>query len=81
MKTFTLVDDWDAILKRAWSIKFSLLAAAFGFGEVLVQLLEPAGIPGGLLVGVATMISAVTPLVRVLAQKEIVSVAVPQTKQ
>ena len=33
-----LLDDWQRVLRRAWSIRFSLLAAAFTAAEVVVPL-------------------------------------------
>lgn len=33
-----LLDDWWRVLRRAWSIRFSLLAAAFTAAEVVVPL-------------------------------------------
>lgn len=75
----TLVEDWDAILKRAWSIKFTILAGLLG---VLELVLPPTpGIPKGVLAWAGIVISvALIPLVRVLAQKEAANVD-PQTKQ
>jgi len=32
----SLLDDWRCVLRRAWSIRFSLLAAAFTAAEVVV---------------------------------------------
>ena len=32
-----LLDDWRRVLRRAWSIRFSLLAAAFTAAEVVAQ--------------------------------------------
>ena len=33
-----LLDDWRRVLRRAWSIRFSLLAATFTAAEVVVPL-------------------------------------------
>ncbi len=33
-----LLDDWRRVLRRAWSIRFSLLAAVFTAAEVVVPL-------------------------------------------
>ena len=33
-----LLDDWRRVLRRAWSIRFSLLAATFTAAEVVVSL-------------------------------------------
>lgn len=66
-----LIDNWDEVLKRAWSVKFNILAALLGAAEVIVQLLQPADVPSGLLAGLGTVVSFLTPGIRVLAQKEL----------
>lgn len=66
-----LVDDWDQILKKAWSVKFSILAALFGGAEVAVQLVKPASIPDGVFAGIAACVSIAATLVRVLQQQEL----------
>jgi hypothetical protein len=70
---FTLHEDWKAILTKAWSIKFSLLAAICGLAELTVDKLAPAGIPDGLFASAAIALSMLTPAVRILAQKELAS--------
>lgn len=72
---FTLHEDWEAILTKAWSIKFSLLAAICGLAEFAVDQLAPAGIPDGLFASAAIALSMLTPAVRILAQKELASEA------
>ena len=66
-----LVDDWDKILTKAWSVKFSILAALMGGAEVAVQLVRPAGIPDGAFAGIAALISIGATLARVLQQQEL----------
>jgi len=66
-----LVEDWDQILKKAWSIKFSVLAALLGGMEVAVQLVKPAGVPDGVFAGFAACVSVAATLVRVLQQQEL----------
>ena len=66
-----LVEDWQLILRRAWSIKFSILAAVFGGLEVAVQMLEPDFAPRGVMASIAALISVGAVGARVLAQKEI----------
>lgn len=70
---FTLQEDWKAILTKAWSIKFSLLSAACGFAELAVDQLAPAGIPNGFFAWTAIALAMATPVVRVMAQKELTS--------
>jgi hypothetical protein len=65
-----LIENWDAILKKAWSIKFSVLSAVLGGLEVAVQLVQPAGIPQGAFAGFAAMVSIAATVARVMQQKE-----------
>lgn len=69
----TLVDDWKAILAKAWSVKFNVLATLFGAAEVIVALVQPASIPNGVFAGIAACISIAANVSRVLAQKELTS--------
>ncbi len=65
-----LIEDWDRILRRAWSVKFSAAATIFGVGEVLVSILGTTGIPNGLSAGVGVMMSVGAVVARALAQPE-----------
>jgi hypothetical protein len=66
-----LVDDWKAVLAKAWSVKFNIAATLFGAGEVVVALVQPASIPNGIFAGIAAVISILSNVSRVLAQKEL----------
>lgn len=66
-----LVEDWDKILTKAWSVKFSILAALAGGAEVAVHLVKPAGIPDGAFAGIAATISIIATIARVLQQQEL----------
>ncbi len=69
----TLLPDWTAILKRAWSVKFMVLAALLSGVEVVLQILEPtvaAGMPKGLFASLAGLTTAGALVARVLAQNE-----------
>lgn len=66
-----LVEDWKAILQKAWSVKFNILAAVFGGLEVAVALVQPEGVRHGVFATVAGVISVVAIGARVMAQKEI----------
>jgi hypothetical protein len=66
-----LVEDWRAVLKRAWSMKFSIAAAVLGGLEVGVQLVKPAGIPNGVFAGIASCVSLFAGVARLIAQKEL----------
>lgn len=65
-----LLDNWQEILTKAWSVKFNIASALFGGLEVGVQLIQPAGIPNGLFAGMAALISIMATGARVLAQGE-----------
>lgn len=67
----TLIENWDEILKKAWSVKFNIAATLFGALEVVVALVQPASIPNGVFAGIAAVISIGANVARVLAQKEI----------
>jgi hypothetical protein len=67
----TLIENWDEVLKKAWSVKFNIAAAVFGGLEVAVQLVQPAGIPNGAFAGIAAAVSIAATVARVMAQKEI----------
>ena len=72
----TLLDDWKAILKKAWSVRFNALATVLTGADIMLQTFKPEGAPNVLfavLAGVATMAAMVA---RVVAQKEIGSGAV-----
>jgi hypothetical protein len=68
-----LIDDWQAILTKAWSVKFNIAATLFGAAEVVVALVQPASIPNGVFAGIAASISILSNVARVMAQKELIS--------
>lgn len=64
-----LIADWKLVLKKAWSIKFNILAGALGALEMIVP---PDTVPrGAFLVTSILLNTIVIPAVRVLAQEEI----------
>lgn len=66
----TLVEDWKGILARAWTIKFTLLAAILGALELILP--ATSGVPENMLGWVSFAISMfLVPTVRVMAQKEV----------
>lgn len=66
-----LVDDWRAVLRKAWSLKFNAAAALLSAAEVCIALAQPAGIPQGLFAGIGAAVSALAFGARLLAQKEL----------
>lgn len=68
-----LLDDWRRVLRRAWSIRFSLLAAAFTAAEVVVPLFGDVlldVIPRGAFVLLAFAASMGATVARIVAQPE-----------
>ena len=64
-----LLDDWRRVLRRAWSIRFSLLAAAFTAAEVVVPLFGDV-LPRGTFVLLAFVASIGATVARIVAQPE-----------
>ena len=64
-----LLDDWRKIARRAWSIRFSLLAAAFTAAEVVVPLFGDV-LPRGAFVLLAFAASVGAAIARLVAQPE-----------
>lgn len=66
-----LVDNWREVLRRAWSIKFMLLASVLSGTEVLISMLQPAAtLPPGVFAAVAGLVTAMALVARLLAQGE-----------
>jgi len=68
-----LLDDWRLVLRRAWSIRFSLLAAAFTAAEVVVPLFGDVLLdvmPRGAFVLLAFAASIGATVARIVAQPE-----------
>lgn len=68
-----LLDDWRRVLRRAWSIRFSLLAAAFTAAEVVVPLFGDVlldAMPRGAFVLLAFAASIGATVARIVAQPE-----------
>lgn len=64
-----LLNDWRRVLRRAWSIRFSLLAAAFTAAEVVVPLFGDV-MPRGAFVLLAFTASIGATVARIVAQPE-----------
>lgn len=68
-----LLADWRRVLRRAWSIRFSLLAAAFTAAEVVVPLFGDVLLdlmPRGAFVLLAFAASIGATVARIVAQPE-----------
>ena len=64
-----LLDNWRCVLRRAWSIRFSLLAATFTAAEVVVPIFSDV-LPRGLFVLLAFAASIGATVARIVAQPE-----------
>jgi len=64
-----LIPEWRKVLNRAWSVKFSLLAGLLGAAEVALPIFSDS-IPRGLFASASALVALLTPLTRVLAQKD-----------
>jgi hypothetical protein len=70
----TLIENWDAVIKHAWSVKFSVISALLAGAEVAVQIINPTtanGNPNVVFAILAGLVSVGAVAARVLAQKEI----------
>ena len=64
-----LLENWRQVLRRAWSIRFSVLAAAFTAAEGVVPLFGDV-MPRGLFVLLAFAASIGATVARIVAQPE-----------
>jgi hypothetical protein len=64
-----LLSDWRCVLRHAWSIRFSVLAAIFTAAEVVVPIFGDV-LPRGLFVILAFTASIGAALARLVAQPE-----------
>ena len=64
-----LLPDWRCILRRAWSIRFSLLAALFTAAEVVVPIFGDV-LPRSMFVLLAFAASIGATVARIVAQPE-----------
>lgn len=65
---FCLLDDWRCVLRRAWSIRFSLLAATFTAAEVVMPLFGDV-LPRGAFVLLAFAASIGATVARIVSQQ------------
>ncbi len=64
-----LLDDWRRVLRRAWSIRLSVVAAIFTAAEVVVPLFGDV-LPRGVFVLLAFSASIGAAIARLVAQPE-----------
>lgn len=69
----TLLPDWKQVIRKAWSVKFMVLAALLSGCEVAVSILQPAiaeSLPPGVFASLAGLVTAGALVARVMAQTE-----------
>lgn len=67
-----LVDNWRHVLRRAWSIRFILLAGLFSGLEMVVPFIDDfIALPRGVLAGIAFIAANAAFVARMIAQKRL----------
>lgn len=67
-----LITNWWEVLKRAWSVRFIVLAAVLSGLEVGLPLVEGVfPMPQGVFAGLATLATAGAFIARIIAQKDL----------
>jgi hypothetical protein len=69
-RKIVLLEDWRRIARRAWSIRLSIVAAAFTAAEVVVPLFGDV-LPRGVFVLLAFIASIGATVARLVAQPEV----------
>jgi len=64
-----LIPEWRKVLNKALSVKFSLAAGLLGAAEVALPIFSDS-IPRGLFASASALVAMLTPIVRVMAQKD-----------
>ncbi len=68
-----LIQNWQIVLRKAWSLKFTGASIFFSAAEVYVQLFKPESIAGGTFAAIAGGVSLMAGFARLLAQREVPS--------
>ena len=79
VKKLKLGNTWRKVLRKAWSVRLSALAAVFMAAEIVMPMLAPS-IPSYLFVCLALMASIGSIWARVLVQKTMQEVVDGDTK-
>lgn len=67
-----LLSNWQAVLTKAWSIRFIVLAAMLSGVEVTIQYLDGfMGIPQNLFAALSGLASAAALVARIVAQENV----------
>lgn len=71
----TLIENWRAVLKHAWSVRLILLAAVLSGLEVAMQVVIAFGVqvpvPSGLFAALAGLVSFAACLARFFVQQKV----------
>jgi hypothetical protein len=74
MSLLQLVEDWRWVLKRAWSVRFIVLAGVLSGTEVAIQVVIAYGVrvpvPGGVFAAGAGLTTVAAFVARFVAQKK-----------
>jgi hypothetical protein len=69
-----VIDDWRRVLRRAWSVRLIVLAAALSGLEAAIGVVSalsiPPPIPPGVFASLAGLVSAAALVARFIAQKK-----------
>lgn len=66
-----LLPNWRDVLRKAWSIKFMVLAAIMSGVEVVMSILQPSNtLPPGVFAALAGVVTSAALVARLLAQNE-----------
>ncbi len=68
----TLINDWQAVIARAWSVRLIVLAAILSGAEVALPMLEGyLPIPQGTFAALAGLVTSAALLARIIAQENL----------
>jgi hypothetical protein len=62
-----LIPDWRRVLRKAWCIRFALIAAALGGADLLMQLITPSH-PSGRFIVLAVLVNCAGVFARLVPQ-------------
>lgn len=66
-----LLDNWREVFRKAWSIKFMLLAGLLSGVEVMMSILQPSNtLPPGVFAALAGVVTSMALVARLMAQNE-----------
>lgn len=73
--TPTIIENWWAVLKHAWSVRLMVIAALLSGAEIAVQVMIAYAvkipIPSGLFAALAGLVTIAATIARFVAQKKL----------